>query len=168
MPPGRKGPPFSFFLQSFRSGQVGWLVSSFYLPTQFSVFVRDHVGRKVVSCRGAAVKRRFPPFHWSRGGPPSPPFRPIIDRDFTDAEGSLLTKPPTWEASRQKEAARTRSCLRSFPPPCSRSTRRYFDSKGNRRFPTLSGFRNRNHLSLRLLHPSTFFSIAVRSKKSKG
>ncbi|KAK4377079.1 hypothetical protein RND71_003375 [Anisodus tanguticus] len=29
------------------------------------------------------------------GGPPSPSFRPIIDRDFTDAEDSLLTKPPT-------------------------------------------------------------------------
>ncbi|KAK4430751.1 putative tatC-like protein ymf16, partial [Sesamum alatum] len=33
------------------------------------------------------------------------------------------------------------------------SARRYFDSKGNRRFPTFSAFRNRNHLSFRLLHP---------------
>ncbi|KAL4201165.1 hypothetical protein AMTRI_Chr02g214800 [Amborella trichopoda] len=43
-----------------------------------------------------------------------------------------------------------------------------FDSKGNRWFLTFSGFGNRNHLSLRLLHPSTFFShfkIPVRSKK---
>lgn len=38
-------PPFSFFLQSFRSGQV---VRFVLLSTQFSVFVRDHVGRKVV------------------------------------------------------------------------------------------------------------------------
>jgi len=30
MPPGRKGPPFSFFLQSFRSGQVGWFRPSIY------------------------------------------------------------------------------------------------------------------------------------------
>jgi len=43
MPPGRKGPPFSFF----RSDQDKW-VGFVLLSTQFSVFVRDHVGRKVV------------------------------------------------------------------------------------------------------------------------
>ncbi|KAK7301738.1 hypothetical protein RJT34_12610 [Clitoria ternatea] len=42
MPPGRKGPPFSFF----RSDQDKW-VGFVLLSTQFSVFVRDHVGRKV-------------------------------------------------------------------------------------------------------------------------
>ena len=59
MPPGRKGPSLSFFN---RSDQDKW-VCFVLLSTQFSVFVRDHVGRKVVCCRGAAVKRRFPPFH---------------------------------------------------------------------------------------------------------
>ncbi|KAK1414470.1 hypothetical protein QVD17_30214 [Tagetes erecta] len=32
-------PPFSFFLQSFRSGQVGWFVSSSYLRNSLSSFV---------------------------------------------------------------------------------------------------------------------------------
>lgn len=41
----RKEPPFSFFLLLVRtSGLVRFVL----LFTQFSVFVRDHVGRKVV------------------------------------------------------------------------------------------------------------------------
>lgn len=60
MSPGRKEPPFSFFLQSFRSGQ--WSLSSSYLRNSlWSCWAKG-------SCRGAAVKRRFPPFHWSREG----------------------------------------------------------------------------------------------------
>src|SRR3954469_12927044 len=59
-----KGPPFSFFPQSFRSflsfpfvcffGLVRFLL----LSTQFSVFVRDHLRRKdrYKFCGGAAVK----------------------------------------------------------------------------------------------------------------
>ena len=66
-----KGPPFSFFPQSFRSflsfpfvcffGLVRFLL----LSTQFSVFVRDHLRRKdrYKFCGGAAVKGRFPLFH---------------------------------------------------------------------------------------------------------
>ncbi|KAK9082381.1 hypothetical protein Syun_031984 [Stephania yunnanensis] len=81
MSPGRKGPPFSFFPQSFRSGQVGCFVSSSYLRNSLSSFVIM-----------------------------------LGERDLTDAEGSLLTKPPTREASRQKEATRKRSCRRSPPP----------------------------------------------------
>ncbi|RYQ84103.1 hypothetical protein Ahy_B10g103008 [Arachis hypogaea] len=138
----RKGPSLSFFNRSDQDKWVGFVL----LSTQFSVFVRDHVRRKRSGCETA-----IPPFPL-KWGPPSPPFFLfIMDRDFTDAEGSLLTRPPTLEASRQKEAARTRSCRRSCPPPCSRSTRRYFDSI--QKVTTFSGFRNRNHLSLRLLHP---------------
>ena len=37
--PWTEGPPFSFFLQSFRSGQVGWFVSSSYLRNFMSSFV---------------------------------------------------------------------------------------------------------------------------------
>ncbi|XLS64896.1 hypothetical protein HN51_024870, partial [Arachis hypogaea] len=59
MPPGRKCPSLSFFNRSDQDKWVGFVL----LSTQFSVFVCDHVGRKVVCCRGAAVKRRFPPFH---------------------------------------------------------------------------------------------------------
>nr|AGC78985.1 hypothetical protein [Vicia faba] len=64
-PLGERGHHYlSFFNRSDQDKWVGFVL----LSTQFSVFVRDHVGRKVVSCRGAAVKRRFPPFHLSRGG----------------------------------------------------------------------------------------------------
>jgi len=101
MPPGRKGAPFSFFLQSFHK----WVGS--FRPSIYAILcLRSWSCWAKGSCRGAAVKRWFPPFHWSREGLLP---RPIIDRDFTDAEGSLLTKPPTWEASRQKEATRKRS-----------------------------------------------------------
>ncbi|KAJ8612894.1 hypothetical protein MRB53_037221 [Persea americana] len=58
-------------------------------------------GKEVVGGAGGHFSRSIP-----KGGPPSPPFRPIIDRDLTSAEGSLLTKPPTGEASRQKSVAR--------------------------------------------------------------
>ncbi|GJT96675.1 hypothetical protein Tco_1092193 [Tanacetum coccineum] len=45
MSPGRKGTPFSFFLQSFRSDKwVGYVSSPIY---QFSVLRTDQVGRKV-------------------------------------------------------------------------------------------------------------------------
>ncbi|PKI55637.1 hypothetical protein CRG98_023948 [Punica granatum] len=40
---GQKGTPFSFFN---RSDQDKWLVRFVLLSTQFSIFVRDHVGRK--------------------------------------------------------------------------------------------------------------------------
>ncbi|KAL2931330.1 Beta-galactosidase [Bienertia sinuspersici] len=82
------------FLSSIVLIRTSGLVRFLLLSTLFSVFVRDHVGQK--------------------GGPPSSPFRPIIDRDFTNAEGSLLTKPPTLEASRQKEATRA---VYEAPPP---------------------------------------------------
>ncbi|GKD98741.1 hypothetical protein Tco_1382638 [Tanacetum coccineum] len=39
----------------------------------------------------------------AQGGLPSLPFRPIIDRDFTDAEGSLLTKLPTKKLVARKK-----------------------------------------------------------------
>ncbi|RYQ84091.1 hypothetical protein Ahy_B10g102995 [Arachis hypogaea] len=104
----RKGPSLSFFNRSDQDKWVGFVL----LSTQFSVFVRDHVGRKRSGCETAILPF---PLKW---GPPSPPFFLfIMDRDFTDAEGSLLTRLPTLEASRQKEAARTRSCRRSCPPP---------------------------------------------------
>ncbi|MCD9559721.1 hypothetical protein HAX54_017894 [Datura stramonium] len=51
----------SFF---FRSGQVGWFVSSSYLRNSLSSFV---IMLGEGSCRGAAVKRRFP-FPISREG----------------------------------------------------------------------------------------------------
>ncbi|RYR46714.1 hypothetical protein Ahy_A07g032496 [Arachis hypogaea] len=112
MPPGRKCPSLSFFNRSDQDKWVGFVL----LSTQFSVFVCDHVGRKRSGCETA-----IPPFPL-KWGPPSPPFfQFIMDRDFTDAEGSLLTRPPTLEASRQKEAARMRSCRRSCPPPLSGS-----------------------------------------------
>lgn len=104
------------------------------------------------SCIGAAVKGRFPPFHWRASYLPHHSGLLLIDRDFTDAEGSLLTKPPTWEASRQKEATRKRSCLRSFSP-FSRKTRLVATLIQKVTDATFSAFRNRNHLSFRLLHP---------------
>ncbi|XLR32865.1 hypothetical protein HN51_052796 [Arachis hypogaea] len=45
----RKGPSLSFFNRSDQDKWVGFVL----LSMQFSVFVRDHVGRKVVCCRGA-------------------------------------------------------------------------------------------------------------------
>lgn len=51
MSAGRKGPPFSFFPQSFRFRSflhfipVPGLVRFLLLSTQFSVFVRDHLSR---------------------------------------------------------------------------------------------------------------------------
>lgn len=98
-----------------RSDQHKWVGS--FRPSIYAILcLRSWSCWAKGSCRGAAVKRWFP-LSIEVGGAPSPPFRPIIDRDFTDAEGSLLTKPPTWEASRQKEATRKRSCLRSFASP---------------------------------------------------
>ena len=129
MPPGRKGPPFSFF----RSDQDKW-VGFVLLSTQFSVFVRDHVGRKVVSCRGAAVKRRFPPFHWSRGG--------LLPRHSGLLWWGILPMLkvaclPIHPLEKLVARRRGREAVyeASFPPPCSRSTRRYFDSKGSRLYP---------------------------------
>lgn len=67
-----KGPPFSFFPQSFRSFLsfpfvclFGAPVRFLLLSTQFSVFVRDHLRRKdrYKFGGGAAVKGRFPLFH---------------------------------------------------------------------------------------------------------
>jgi hypothetical protein len=82
----------------------------------------------------------------------------------------LLTKPPTHEASRQKEATRKRSCLRSKapPPPVVVVLGLYFDSKGNRRFSTFSG------LTVTICHSDYFIHklfliiiIAVRSSSKK-
>lgn len=70
--------------------------------------------------------------------------------------------------ARKKRRGREAVYEASLPPVVEVLGATLIQKKGNRRFPTLSGFRNRNHLSLRLLHPSTFFSIAVRSKKSQG
>ena len=64
--PWAKGAPI-IFLSSTVPIRTSGLVRFLFQSIKFFVFVRDHVGRKVV-CRGAAVKRRFPPFHWSREG----------------------------------------------------------------------------------------------------
>ena len=105
-PPGRKGAPFSFFLQSFYK----WVGS--FRPSIYAILcLRSWSCWAKGSCRGAAVKRWFPPFHWSREGLLP---RPIIDRDFTDAEGSLLTKPPTWVeklvARKKRRGSEARQC----------------------------------------------------------
>lgn len=59
--PWAKGAPI-IFLSSTVPIRTSGLVRFLFQSIKFFVFVRDHVGRKVV-CRGAAVKRRFPPFH---------------------------------------------------------------------------------------------------------
>ncbi|GAU49634.1 hypothetical protein TSUD_284840 [Trifolium subterraneum] len=51
-----KGATILFFSSIVPIRRVGFVL----LSMQFSVLVHDHVGRKVVSCSGAAVKRRFP------------------------------------------------------------------------------------------------------------
>ena len=64
MSPGRKGPPFSFFN---RSDQDKWVGS--FRPSIYAILcLRSWSCWAKGSCRGAAVKRWFPPFHWSRGG----------------------------------------------------------------------------------------------------
>lgn len=79
MPPGRKERgrhSLSFLNRSdhfSHSLLFVWgpgLVRFLLLSTQFSVFVRDHLRRKdrYKFCGGAAVKGRFPLFHWSREG----------------------------------------------------------------------------------------------------
>jgi len=106
------------------------------------------------------------------GGPPSPPFRPIIDRDFTDAEDSLLTKPPTWEASRQERSEEeaklsTKLCF----SPCSRNTRLVATliqkvTDGSRLSP-LSATVTTCHSDYFIHKPFFSFKIAIRSKKVK-
>lgn len=78
MPPGRKERgrhSLSFLNRSDHfSHSLLWgpgLVRFLLLSTQFSVFVRDHLRRKGIKFfffGGAAVKGRFPLFHWSREG----------------------------------------------------------------------------------------------------
>ena len=70
------------------------------------------------SLQRSGCETAIPPFPLKQGGPPSPPFRPIIDRDFTDAEGSLLTKPPSQSLERSAKLS-TKLCF----SPCSRNTR---------------------------------------------
>ncbi|KAL0284170.1 UNVERIFIED_CONTAM: hypothetical protein Sangu_2842900 [Sesamum angustifolium] len=118
MSPGRKEPPFSFFLQSFRSGHVGWFVSSSY-TTQFSVFVRDHVGRKV-ACLPSHPLEKLVARKKRRGSEAVYEAKLLPFRRKTDSARRYFDS----KAIRSKKKSRISFHSRSgsFPPPSVRSS----------------------------------------------
>ena len=101
-----------FFLSFNRSDQDKW-VGSFRPPIYAILCLRSWSCWAKGSCRGAAVKRRFPPFHWSREGLlphhsgllligiwpmlkvaclPSHPLEKLVSPERSDEEAKLSTK----------------------------------------------------------------------------
>jgi len=69
------------------------------------------------SCRGAAVKRRFPPFHWSREGLLPHHSGLLLIGILPMLKIACLPSRPLEKLVARKEARRKRSCLRSFASP---------------------------------------------------
>ncbi|KAK8627823.1 hypothetical protein V6N13_135423 [Hibiscus sabdariffa] len=81
----------------------------------------------------------------------------VFVRDHARRKVTCLPSHPLEKLVVRKKRRGSEAVVEALPPVVVVLGSCYFDSKGNRWFPTFSGFRNHNHLSLQLLHPKTFF-----------